>query len=84
MEKKIFFSFLLTILDAILDFSARHQLCQFMPAVSETTGGGGGRGRINPSPDVVNINAFAKFGQIPSICSQDIGLKRNSDINQGP
>ena len=45
-------------LAAILDFSARHHLCQFMPAVSETTdnrehfdiydtgvgGGGGGRG----------------------------------------
>ena len=43
---------------AILDFSARHHLCQFMPAVSETTdnrehfdiwhillyGGGGGGG----------------------------------------
>ena len=28
---------LATILDAILDFSARHQLCQFMPVVSETT-----------------------------------------------
>ena len=53
---KIFF--LATILDAFLDFSARHQLCQFMPAVSETTdyaeyfgiwhvlfyGGGGGPG----------------------------------------
>ena len=34
---------------------------------------------INPSLDVVNINAFAQFGQIPSICSQDI----DSDINQG-
>ena len=39
---------------------------------------------INPSPDVVNINAFAKFGQITSICSQDIEWKRNSDIYQGP
>ena len=29
--KKIEFSFFATILDAILDFSARHQLCQFMP-----------------------------------------------------
>ena len=34
-KNKIFF--LATILDAFLDFSARHQLCQFMPAVSETT-----------------------------------------------
>ena len=39
---------------------------------------------INPSPDIVKINAFAKFAQIPSIYSQDIELKRNSDINQGP
>ena len=30
-KNKIFF------LATILDFSARHQLCQFMPAVSETT-----------------------------------------------
>ena len=35
--KKIEFSVFATILDAILDFSARHQVCQFMPAVSETT-----------------------------------------------
>ena len=34
--------------------------------------------------DLVNINAFIKFGQIVSICSKDIELKRNSDINQGP
>ena len=38
----------------------------------------------NPNLDLVNINAYAKFGQIPSICSQDIQLKRNSDRNQGP
>ena len=37
----------------------------------------------NPNLDVVSINAYAKFGQIPSICSQDIKWKRNSDINQG-
>ena len=30
-----------------------------------------------------NINAHAKFGQIPSIISQDIEWKQNSDINQG-
>ena len=35
--KKKEFSVFATILDAILDFSACHQLCQFMPAVSETT-----------------------------------------------
>ena len=36
--------------------------------------------------DLVNINAYAKSGQIPSICicSQDIERKRNSDTNQGP
>ena len=38
---------------------------------------------INPSLDVVNINAFAKFGQIPSICSQDIERKRNSKSMKG-
>ena len=34
--------------------------------------------------DLVNINAFIKFGQILSICSKDIERKQNSDINQGP
>ena len=29
-------------------------------------------------------NAHAKFGQNPFICSKDIELKQNSDINQGP
>ena len=38
----------------------------------------------NPNLDLVNINAYANFGQIPSICSQDIERERNSDINQGP
>ena len=28
--------------------------------------------------------AYTKFHQDPSICSQDIKLKQNSDINQGP
>ena len=41
----------------------------------------------NPNLDLVNINAYTKFGKILSICSQDIELKRNSeqnsDINQG-
>ena len=31
--------------------------------------------------DLVNINAHTKFGEILSICSQDIELKRISDIN---
>ena len=29
--------------------------------------------------DLVNINTFIKFGQIFSICSKDVELKRNSD-----
>ena len=37
----------------------------------------------NPILDLININASAKFGLIPSICSQDIEQKRNSDDNQG-
>ena len=36
-----------------------------------------------PNLDVVNINAYIKFGQNPSSISQDIERKRNSDINQG-
>ena len=38
----------------------------------------------NPNLDLVNINAYAKVGQLPSIRSQDIEWKRNSDIIQGP
>ena len=38
----------------------------------------------NAIQDLPNINAYAKFGQIPSICSQDTDRKRNSDTNQGP
>ena len=38
----------------------------------------------NPNLDLVNINAYAKFRQIPSLRSQDIERKPNSDINQGP
>ena len=30
------------------------------------------------------MNAYIKFGEILSICSQDIERKRNSGINQGP
>ena len=37
----------------------------------------------NPNIDLVNINAYTKFGKIQSICSQDIEQKQNSDINQG-
>ena len=38
-----------------------------------------------PDLDLVNtcINSHAKFGQIPSILSQDIEQKKNSVINQG-
>ena len=38
----------------------------------------------NPRLDLSNINAYARFGQIPSIRSQDIGQKRNSGVNQRP
>ena len=37
----------------------------------------------NPKPDVVNVDANTKFGQILSIRSQDIERKQNSDVNQG-
>ena len=36
----------------------------------------------NPKLDPVNINAYIKFGEILSICSQDIERKRNSNANQ--
>ena len=35
----------------------------------------------NPNLDLVNINEYPKFVQIPSIRSKDIGRKRNSDKN---
>ena len=38
MTNKLGFSTLATVLDAILDFSARDHLYQFMPGVSHTTG----------------------------------------------
>ena len=38
----------------------------------------------NSKVDVVNVDVHTKFGQILSICSQDIKQKRNSDVNQGP
>ena len=37
----------------------------------------------NPKLDLVD-DVHTKFGQIVSICSQDIEWKRNFDINQGP
>ena len=33
----------------------------------------------NPNLDLVNINAYMKYGQILSISSQDIERKQNSD-----
>ena len=38
----------------------------------------------NPDIDLVNMIAYIKFGEILSICSQDIELKRNFGLNQGP
>ena len=38
----------------------------------------------NPNLALVNINTYIKFGEILSICSQDIEWKQNSGINQGP
>ena len=38
----------------------------------------------NPKLDIVNDDVHKKFGQILSICSQDIEPKRNSHVNQGP
>ena len=37
-----------------------------------------------PKLDFVNINAYIEFGEILSICSQDIEWKKNSGVNQGP
>ena len=37
----------------------------------------------NPELDLVNTNAYIKFGEILSICSQDIERKKIG-INQGP
>ena len=38
----------------------------------------------NPKLDLVNDDVHTKFSRIPSIRSQDIERKRNSDVNQGP
>ena len=38
----------------------------------------------NPKLDLVNDDVHTKFSRIPSIRSQDIERKRNSDVIQGP
>ena len=38
----------------------------------------------NPNVYLGNMNAYVKFGEIRSVCSQDIEMKRNFGINQGP
>ena len=42
----------------------------------------------NPNLDLVNINAYIKFGKFLSLCSQDFepkrNFERNFDINQKP
>ena len=35
----------------------------------------------NPNLDLVNMNAYFKFGEILSICSQDIERKQNPERN---
>ena len=37
----------------------------------------------DPKLDLVNVNVHTKFGQILSICSQDIEQKPNSNVNEG-
>ena len=34
--------------------------------------------------DIVNMNAYMKFGEIISICCQDIEGKQSFGVNQGP
>ena len=38
----------------------------------------------NPNLDLVNINAYIKFGEILPICSKDIEQKQKSEIIQVP
>ena len=38
----------------------------------------------NPNLVIVNINAYIKFGEILSICSQDIERNQNYGVNQVP
>ena len=40
--------------------------------------------RNNAKLELVNINAYIKFGENMSICSQDIEWKRNFGVHQGP
>ena len=37
----------------------------------------------NPNVDLVNINAYIKFGEVLLICCQAIERKRNFGVNQG-
>ena len=37
----------------------------------------------NPNVDLVNMNAYIKFGELMTICSQDIERKRIFCANQG-
>ena len=38
----------------------------------------------NPNVDLVSINSYIKFGEIRSICLQDIEWKQNFGVNQRP
>ena len=38
----------------------------------------------NPKLDLVNINAYIKFGENMSSTSQDIERKQNFGVNKGP
>ena len=38
----------------------------------------------NHNIDLVNLNAYIKFGEILSICSHDNERKRDFGVNQGP
>ena len=40
--------------------------------------------RNNPNLDLVKVNPYAKFDQIPLISSEDIEPKQNFVNNQGP
>ena len=37
----------------------------------------------NLNLDLVNMNSYTKFGEILSICSQDIEWKQNIGVNEG-
>ena len=38
----------------------------------------------NPKVDIINMNAYIKFAEILSICSQDNQGKQSFGVNQGP